>query len=188
MSTSLFPWHFIFSILLGISIPVVSGRCLGHQQALLLQMRRNLEFDDQMSTKLAKWNVRSPDCCFWEGVSCEDGRVVELDLSNEGISGELDNSSSLFSLHHLRSLDLSCNFFSSMIPSKIGNLTNLNYLNLSNSGFLGQIPREVSQLRNLVTLDLSTTNDYESTILLAANELKLENPTMKVLGSEPLSA
>ncbi|KAM6574169.1 hypothetical protein CsatA_022496 [Cannabis sativa] len=180
-TNSLFTWLYMFSILLGVNVFLVSSQCLDHQQALLLQLRKSLEFDPEISTKLVKWNAQNSDCCHWEGVSCKEGHVVDLNLSNEGISGELGNSSSLFGLQHLNRLDLSCNFFSSMIPTGIGNLKKLNYLNLSSAGFLGQIPSEMSHLRRLITLDLSTTFNYDPTIVLAANELKLENPTLKML-------
>ncbi|XP_059461896.1 receptor-like protein 6 [Corylus avellana] len=127
-----------------------------------------------MSTKLVKWN-HSADCCSWEGVTCNEGRVIGLDLTNEFISGGLDNSSSLFSLQHLESLSLAYNDlnYSPEIPSEFDKLANLSYLNLSNVGFAGQIPIAISRLTRLVTLDLST--DYY------IFQLKLENPNLRVL-------
>ncbi|GMN59149.1 hypothetical protein TIFTF001_028242 [Ficus carica] len=91
------------------------------------------------------------------GVICEEGRVTRLDLSEAGIDGRLDNSSSLFNLQHLKSLDLSYNYFNSTIPSRIGDLTNLSYLNLANAGF------------SLVTLDLSSDRMLEGTNLVIPN-------------------
>ncbi|KAE7997653.1 hypothetical protein FH972_002268 [Carpinus fangiana] len=122
-----------------------------------------------MSTKLVEWN-QSADCCSWEGVTCNDGRVIGLDLANEFITSGLDNSSSLFGLQHLERLSLANNDFSYSheIPSEFDKLTNLSYLNLSNTGFAGQIPIAISRLTKLVT------DDYNY-------ELKLENPNLKVL-------
>ncbi|XP_062171104.1 receptor-like protein 6 [Alnus glutinosa] len=123
------------------------------------------------SNKLVKWN-QSVDCCSWEGVTCHEGRVIGLDLTNESISGGLDDTSSLFSLQHLQSLSLAYNDFNySQIPSQFDKLANLSYLNLSYANFVGQIPIAISHLTRLVTLDLSC-NYYR---------LYLENPNLNML-------
>ncbi|GMN30258.1 hypothetical protein TIFTF001_049600, partial [Ficus carica] len=121
-----FSLPFIFLIQLGIWTLVASGECLGSQQSLLLQFKNSLGFPINYSRKLVNWN-ESSDCCAWEGVACEEGRVTHLDLSGEEINSKLDNTSTLFDLQHLKSLDLSDNNFSSTIPSRIGDLTNLNH-------------------------------------------------------------
>jgi Leucine-rich repeat (LRR) protein len=177
MNLPVFSWLFlmaIYSLFLCISVFGVSSPCSGNQQSLLLQLKNNLTFNSTMSTKLVKWN-QSADCCSWEGVTCKEGHVIGLNLTNEFITGGLDNSSSLFSLQHLESLSLAYNHFnySHEIPSEFDKLANLSYLNLSNAGFAGQIPIAISRLTRLVTLDLST--DYYN------YELKLENPNLKVL-------
>ncbi|RVW67857.1 Receptor-like protein 12 [Vitis vinifera] len=62
----------------------------------------------------------------------------------------------LFSLVHLRRLDLSDNHFNySEVPFGVGQLLRLRSLNLSDSAFAGQIPSELLALSNLVFLDLS---------------------------------
>ncbi|XP_059429285.1 receptor-like protein 35 [Corylus avellana] len=153
---------------------VVSHQCLDNQQFLLLELKNTLIFESTLSAKLAKWN-QSVDCCSWEGVTCNEGRVIGLDLSSESILGGLGNSSSLFSFKHLQSLSLAYNDFNnSHIPPQFGKLVNLSYLNLSNAGFAGQIPLAISRLTRLVTLDLSTTYYY-------IYQLKLENPNLNVL-------
>ncbi|XP_059429281.1 receptor-like protein 7 [Corylus avellana] len=149
---------------------VVSHQCLGNQRFLLLELKKTLIFDSTLSTKLVKWN-QSVDCCSWDGVTCNEGRVIGLDLSFEFISGGLDNSSSLFSLEHLQSLSFAVNNFNSPIPSKFDKLANLSYLSLFNAGFVGQIPIAISRLTRLVHLDLSS---YSS-------PLKLLNPNLNVL-------
>ncbi|KAM3704805.1 hypothetical protein ACB098_03G032800 [Castanea mollissima] len=66
------------------------------------------------------------------------------------------SNSSLFSLVHLRRLNLAYNHFnSSQIPSGFGRLSGLTYLNLSASSFSGQIPLNISELSKLTSLDLS---------------------------------
>ncbi|XP_061353050.1 receptor-like protein 7 [Gastrolobium bilobum] len=99
--------------------------------------------------------------------------VIGLDLSQEFISGGLDNSS-LFNLHYLMNLNLAYNDFHSMIPSKFSLLKNLRYLNLSNAGFEGQIPIEITHLTKLFTLDLSTS-------FTSIHTLKLEKPNIGML-------
>ncbi|GMN68341.1 hypothetical protein TIFTF001_037396 [Ficus carica] len=114
--------------------------------------------------------VFSSECL---GVACEEGRVIHLDLSQEGIYGRLDNSSILFDLRHLESLDMSYNHFNSTIPSRIGSLTNLSYLNLRCAGFRGQVPVEISRFSGLITLDLSTN--------CSSDERNLEIPNLSML-------
>ncbi|KAL9374381.1 hypothetical protein Peur_034001 [Populus x canadensis] len=156
---------------------LVSGRCQSDQQSLLLQLKNTLVFNESMSTKLVTWNPSS-DCCEWIGISCDIGgldRVIGLDLSNESITGGLDDSSGLFSLQFLQSLSLSFNRFSTALPVGFANLTDLISLNLSNAGFTGQIPIEILKLTRLVSLDLSTVT------FLAGPALKLEKPNFATL-------
>ncbi|XP_029124762.1 receptor-like protein 32 [Cajanus cajan] len=150
-------------------------RCLEDQQSLLLQLKNNLTFNPEDSTKLKLWS-QSIDCCDWSGVTCNnEGHVIGLDLSGELISGGFDDSSVVFSLQHLQKLNLAANNFSSVIPSGFNKLEKLTYLNLSYAGFVGQIPIEISQLTRLITLDISSLS------FLTGQELKLENPNLPKL-------
>ncbi|CAB4267369.1 unnamed protein product [Prunus armeniaca] len=162
------------------AIPVQS-RCDEDQQSLLLRLKETLIFDSSFpsKSKLIYWNS-STDCCSWAGVSCTDGLVTGLDISGEFSVGGIDNSSVLFDLQHLQSLNLVNNFFfnDSQIPSAIGRLTNLRYLNLSLNFYFGQIPIEISHLTKLVTLDLS--GNY-FTVDGQLKYLKLENPNLSML-------
>ncbi|CAI0426249.1 unnamed protein product [Linum tenue] len=165
----------LLSILVASHVAPVSGQCPGDQQSLLLQLKQSLNFSRSFSGNLAGWNS-SIDCCNWLGITCDlvGGlvRVVGLNLSNESITGGLDNSIALFSLQHLQVLDLSFNSFNTTIPTAVSNLTNLRHLNLSSAGFYGQIPSAVSQMSSLVSLDLSTLS------FLGLPSLKLENPNL----------
>ncbi|XP_010553235.1 PREDICTED: receptor-like protein 12 [Tarenaya hassleriana] len=173
MKSLILQWLVLVEALVLLSVPdPVQGQCLDDQRALLLRLRSGLIFSSVSSTKLNAWNQTS-DCCRWIGVKCDEkGRVTGLDLSAESISGGLDDSSALFDLYRLRSLDLSFNDLNyPLIPSQIGKLANLKHLNLSYSGFGGQIPGKVSNMTRLVVLDLTTYS--------ASNRsLKLENPNL----------
>ncbi|CAL5210890.1 unnamed protein product [Lathyrus oleraceus] len=139
---------------------VVSAKCLQDQQSLLLQLKNNLTFAPQFSTKLKMWNENTR-CCNWSGVTCDnEGNVIGLDLSGEEIFGGFDHSSSLFRLQYLQKLNLAYNNFNSSIPSGFSKLVMLNYLNLSYSSIAGNIPMEISKLTRLVTLDLSSYRNF----------------------------
>ncbi|KAK3444859.1 hypothetical protein EUGRSUZ_A00696, partial [Eucalyptus grandis] len=150
-----------------------STQCLGvDQRLLLLELRYSLVFDASTSSKLVRWDQSANS---WSGVTCEDGLVVGLDLSEESISGGINGSSSLFRLKFLRSLNLAFNDFNSIaIPSGLANLSRLAHLNLSNAGFAGQIPVELSRLTKLRTLDLNLVySTYEG--LLELEKLSLRS-------------
>ncbi|MFQ6652845.1 hypothetical protein Gotur_024525 [Gossypium turneri] len=151
---------------------LVSGECQSHQQELLLGLGKTL--NSSLSAKMRNWN-QSTDCCYWGGINCDQsGRVIILDLSNQLISGTIDNSSSLFNLQHLQHLNLAYNTLSFSFPCGFDKLSNLRYLNLSNAGFTGQVPAEISRLTNLITLDLSVN-------LFLSDGRQLEKPNLKML-------
>ncbi|CAJ2655920.1 unnamed protein product [Trifolium pratense] len=152
----------------------VNGYYLGHERSLLLHLKNNLIFNPTKSSKLVHWNKSDDDCCQWHGVTCKAGHVTALDLSHEYISNGLNDSSALFNLQSLQSLNLAFNDFCSMIPQELYKLQNLRYLNLSNAGFEGQVPMEISHLKRLVTLDLSST-------FTSHNSVKLEIPNIALL-------
>ena len=105
----------------------------------------------------------------WEGVSADrTGRVVELSLNRNGLSGsippettELTRLTSLHlngndlagpippelgSLSRLRSLSLAQNRLTGPIPSELGDLSGLGWLSLGNNGLTGGIPSELGRL------------------------------------------
>ena len=87
----------------------------------------------------------------WYGVSTDaDGRVTELDLRDNQLSGSIP--SELGNLANLGVLWLDDNELSGSIPSELGNLDNLRTLSLSNNELSGPIPSELGNLANLVTL------------------------------------
>ncbi|KAF5785548.1 putative receptor protein-tyrosine kinase [Helianthus annuus] len=152
----------------------VSGQCQSDQQSVLIQLKNDLHFNSSLATKLVSWNPNVTDCCNWLGVTCSTtGQVIGLDLSNETISVGINDSSVLFGLQSLESLNLAANNFNfSQIPSRFGSFASLKNLNLSNSGFSGQIPGELSQLSSLEVLDLSSLFSF------GTRSLGLENPNL----------
>ncbi|CAL5422793.1 unnamed protein product [Camellia sinensis] len=179
MNISLSTWLFLF-ITLSMNLDLVPSQCLDHELLTLLKLKQSLTFDTYLSSsklksKLTSWNS-STDCCSWAGVTCNDSHVIGLDLSSESISGGIGNTSNLFDLQYLQSLNLANNSFNAaQIPSGLGKLVRLVHLNFSNSGFVGQIPLEISSLTRLITLDLSTL------YFLGSPGLKLEKPSLRIL-------
>ncbi|XP_057953861.1 receptor-like protein Cf-9 homolog [Malania oleifera] len=156
--------------------------CPQDESAALLQFtllfsiypRASLECDYFGPTsypKMRSWKEGS-DCCNWDGVSCDSitGHVVGLDLSCSQLSlkgtifpsrNSSSNSTSFFSLHHLRKLNLAYNRFNgSHISPEFGlQITSLTHLNLSDSVFAGPIPTELSHLSKLISFDLSFSGE-----------------------------
>ncbi|KAL7199631.1 hypothetical protein ACSBR2_021841 [Camellia fascicularis] len=137
MNISPSTWIFLF-IILSINLDLVHSKCLDHELLTLLKLKQSLTFDTYLSSsklnpKLMSWNS-STDCCSWAGVTCNDSHVIGLDLSSELILGGIGNTSDLFDLQYLQSLNLAKNSFNAaQIPFGLGKLVRLVHLNFSNS-------------------------------------------------------
>ncbi|XP_072071609.1 receptor-like protein 49 isoform X2 [Arachis hypogaea] len=139
--------------------------CHQHESNALLSFKKTFIISKSASynplsyPKTLSW-VPATDCCSWDGIECNEltGHVIGIDLGSSQLYGSMDANSTLFSLVHLQSLDLSDNDFNhSQIPAKIGELSQLRHLNLSHGNentFSGEVPPQVSQLSNLLSLDL----------------------------------
>lgn len=97
-------------------------------------------------------NWGTQDVCTWYGVTCENGRVTELNLSNNNLNGCLP--AQLCNLTFLESLELDRNQLIGHIPQELGNLTFLKRLDLSRNQLIGHIPRELGNLIDLERLFL----------------------------------
>ena len=119
----------------------------------------------------------------WHGVTTDgDGRVLQLILANNQLSGELPPE--LGSLSNLTSLYLSDNQLTGAIPPELGNLSNLTSLELGNSQLSGNIPPELGSLSNLRYLKL----DYSKLTGHIPPELgSLSNLELLALGGNQLS-
>ena len=91
----------------------------------------------------------------WYGVSTdENGRVIELDLGENGLSGTIPPE--LGTLPHLERLFLYSNELNGEIPPELGNLINLQGLSLWDNQLHGAIPSELGNLANLDWLYLDS--------------------------------
>ena len=98
----------------------------------------------------------------WHGVTIgEGGRVIELRLPDNDLSGEIPLK--LSNLTDLRVLDLRRNDLIGEIPPELGKLTNLLHLDLSVNRLSGKIPPELGLLIRLSELNLHV-NDLSGSI------------------------
>ncbi len=89
----------------------------------------------------------------WHGVTADcDGRVVELSLGGNQLSGEIP--AELGNLQSLQGLNLESNHLSGRIPAELGNLTNLQLLLLGGNQLSGEMPAELGKLQSLRGLNL----------------------------------
>ena len=89
----------------------------------------------------------------WHGIIVDDdGRVTELNLRNNGLTGPIPPE--LGDLTSLTELILSFNGLTGPIPPELGNLTRLTDLNLGFNGLTGPIPPELGNLTRLTDLIL----------------------------------
>ena len=89
----------------------------------------------------------------WYGVTTDgDGRVVELNLEDNDLSGHIP--SELSNLTDLTELWLGNNQLSGRIPPEIGKLTRLTYLGIYGNDLSGEIPPELANLTGLEDLNL----------------------------------
>ena len=118
------------------------------------------------STNGASWKespgwLESDVPCYWYGVTCEEGHVTELVLSDNGLSGTLPPE--LGDLTHLRVLRMVNNQLSGRLSPELGRLSSLMELDLGLNQFSGEIPAELGRLTNLIGLNLSD-NDLSGAI------------------------
>ena len=99
----------------------------------------------------------------WFGVRAgyDNGRVYELNLSGNGLIGELPPE--LGNLDQLRFLSIVNDELIGKLPPELGNLTNLHSLVLYNNKLSGQLPPELGNLSNLEVLFLRD-NEFSGSI------------------------
>ena len=88
----------------------------------------------------------------WYGVTVSDGRVTELALWGNRLTGPIP--AELGNLSHLVQLSLGSNQLTGPIPAELGQLSNVEGLGLYENQLTGEIPPELGQLSSLRELYL----------------------------------
>jgi len=98
------------------------------------------------------------DCnpCNWHGIWCENDRVVELNLTNNNVKGELLNY--IEAIEKLKYLIAPDNLISGDIPDFIFVKESLIAINLSNNNLNSSIPLNAELHENVYLLNLASTN------------------------------
>ncbi|XP_006358481.1 probable leucine-rich repeat receptor-like protein kinase At5g49770 isoform X1 [Solanum tuberosum] len=103
------------------------------------------------------WDGSDPCNDPWEGIDCNNSRVISIKLSSINLKGEL--SGDIEGLSELQILDLSYNKgLTGSLPQSIGNLKSLSILILVGCGFSGLIPNTIGSLSQLEYLSLNLNN------------------------------
>ena len=103
-------------------------------------------------TNSHKWLTGAP-LREWRGVATDAaGRVVRLELHDNGLTGEIPPE--LGDLENLERLNLSSNELTGEIPPELGDLEKLERLNLSGNELAGEIPPGLGNLASLTGLAL----------------------------------
>ena len=93
----------------------------------------------------------------WHGVNTNSsGRVTELDLRENGLTGQLPDE--LGDLTALEKLRLTDNTLGGTIPADLGDLDQLKQLWIQNGSLTGGIPTELGDLTNLESLELGSNS------------------------------
>ncbi|KAL3502136.1 hypothetical protein ACH5RR_036585 [Cinchona calisaya] len=160
---------------------LVSVSVLSSEQGGLFSIKTDAEalllFKNMMKDPngaLSGWQLKK-DPCTWNGVTCNLGRVTQLDLTRFGLVGEI-TLSPFASLDMLISLNLSANSFTLNSTSLMQLPYGLNQLELSFSGLAGQVPEKFfSKHPNLVYANFAFNNITSSlpeNLLLYTNKLQ----------------
>lgn len=143
---------FLLLLMAGLRVrPAVSDP---NDEACLTHFYSSIQDPNTRLTNWTKLNLANP-CNIGlnlQGITCNNGRIYRLSLSNLGLTGTL--SPLLSRCTNLQTLDLSSNALAGEIPSDLKDLTNLAVLNLSGNRLSGQIPATLYLCAYLNVIDL----------------------------------
>ncbi|KAM3355998.1 MDIS1-interacting receptor like kinase 2 [Capsicum galapagoense] len=142
---------YILHVLLLFSLPLRITSSARTEAEALVKWKSNLP----STSFLDSWSISNQrNLCNWTSIVCNAGGTIsEINLSNAGLSGSLDQLD-FTSFPSLTSFNLNTNNFSGSIPSSIGNVSMLTFLDLSNNILEGVIPEEIGKLTRLEYLSM----------------------------------
>ncbi|XP_044475100.1 probable LRR receptor-like serine/threonine-protein kinase At2g16250 [Mangifera indica] len=164
-------------------------QCVQPQQVFLnstFERSALLDLRASLGLRSRDWPLKAEPCNFWNGVQCENGHVIGINISGLKRTriGQLNPQfrvDTLANLTRLRSfnasgfslpgsipdwfgfrfpalqvLDLRSCSIFGSIPGSLGNLSSVNFIYLSGNNLAGRLPATLGQLKELSVLDLST--------------------------------
>ncbi|MDE2927702.1 MAG: M66 family metalloprotease [Acidobacteriota bacterium] len=170
------------------SVTVRVARVVASQQDALTALYQSTGGPDWFDSR--NWGTSRP-LREWHGVTVDDdGRVTDLDLYRNGLTGPIP--AELGNLTNLRELILPQNGLIGPLPPELGNLTSLRELNLGANGLTGPLPPELGNLTSLTTLGLEGNHltgplppelgDLTSLAILRLEENDFKGPIPPELG------
>ncbi|XP_027166030.1 MDIS1-interacting receptor like kinase 2-like [Coffea eugenioides] len=141
---------FIMVLLFPSSHPKAKGDASDSASEAVGLLKWKGSFQNKNNSLLASWNLQSISGknssnlpCTWAGISCINGSVSKLNLSEYSIKGSLYNFP-FSTLPNLEYLNLRKNQIFGNIPREIGNLTKLIHLDFSVNELSEEIPPEIA--------------------------------------------
>lgn len=143
------------TFLISLFVSAVAGIDPNSAAAIVLQNMKFLQIKNEgeetkfiaETSELSSWSGSDP--CQFTGIRCEGGEVVEIDLSDKGIIGQLEENFGEIST--LQILRLRNNSFAGTLPQSMSKLSLLSLIDISYNDFNGIIPDFFSNLSNLNT-------------------------------------
>lgn len=140
----------------GMSLSIIQyavDSCVPANEKNALQQLYN-STDGNNWTNNANW--LTTDVSSWYGVTVNGCHVTEIQLGDNGLTGELPYD--LVDLNALEVFDVNKNNLSGYVPDSFLFMPNLNVLNLSNNNFV-ELPNLTTGSLNTTTLDLNVSNN-----------------------------
>ncbi|TAH21722.1 MAG: T9SS C-terminal target domain-containing protein [Cytophagales bacterium] len=119
------------------------------------------------------WDLNQP-ISTWEGLVFEGGNLIQINLPENNLQGELPNNFNAPIFEDLVYLNLSNNKLFGKLPESLKALQKLTYLDLSQNDLEGEIPEWIGDFPELITLWLSY-NLFESIHPNIGNLFNLRN-------------
>jgi kinase len=126
-----------------------------NETQILLDLKRH--WDNPPALDSWNYSIAGIQYCNWTSVTCTNGYVSELTLSNLNLFKPVPQT--ICMLKNLSYLDLSYNFLPGMFPLFLYNCSSLQHLDLSENYFVGELPVDMYNLSpSLLYLNLGGNN------------------------------
>ncbi|KAL5757679.1 hypothetical protein ACOSP7_020290 [Xanthoceras sorbifolium] len=175
------------------SLPPILNAIEIYQAKEFLQLLTNQQDVDAITSIKTQYEVKRsnwhgdpcvPKVHLWQGLNCsyneyDPPRIISLNLSSSGISGEIPPYIS--NLTTIESLDLSNNSLTGSVPEFLSHLAYLKVLNLAGNKLKGSVPAELIERRDDGLLTLSV--DRNPDLYLSTSCTEQKNVVVPILAS-----